>query len=160
MIAEQIHNLKTFMNKLLMTEAFDQFLVNDISITTFNTFHIDGNIKKDFYTDEEYDLLLRPSFSSWKTLRPICFDLIKGKHTPLKFKFIFCLDHEAIEKLIASTDTTVEINNVNQLFLNIKYENNILTYTTGTSLNIFTLDKSFEKAFDQYINSFISTLLD
>lgn len=160
MISDQINNLKVFMNKLLTTETFDEFLVTDITLSTFNTFHIDGLINKDFYSPEEYETLGSPLFASWKILRPICFNLIKGNHTPLKFKFIFCLNHHLTEQMIKDSDAVLLPSDVNKLFLNIKFENNILTYTTGTSLNIFTLDKTLEKYFDQYISTFISTLVD
>ena len=63
-----------------------------------------------------------------------------------------------IEKLLQDNDISLAKENIANLFLNIKYDKGVLSYTTGTSLNIFTLDKSLEKAFDSYISKFISTL--
>ena len=80
MIALKITNIKQFMGKLLGSETFDSFLLEEASISTYNTFFIDGHQNKDFYTTEEWnDQDIRPyDFSMWKTLRPLCFDLIKG----------------------------------------------------------------------------------
>ena len=63
-----------------------------------------------------------------------------------------------IEKLLHDNDILLTKENIANLFLNIKYDKGVLSYTTGTSLNIFTIDKSLEKAFDLYISKFISTL--
>lgn len=158
MISEQIKNVKKFMEKLLIDCSFDKFLVNEISITTYNTFEIDGHINKNFYTSDEFEQLENPKFSYWSKLKPFCFSIIKGNKTPVRFKIVFALDRDTISHLVSVTNTTITENDVNELFLNIKYENGILTYTTGTSLKIFTLDKSLEKGFDAYISNFISTL--
>ena len=45
------------MNALLLSEQFDSFLVEEAIITTYNTFHIDGHLVRDFYTNEELELL-------------------------------------------------------------------------------------------------------
>ena len=68
MIALQIQDVKDFMGKLLLQHTFDAFLVVEGSITTYNTFHIDGRLHPDYYTAEEQEALktsLR-SFSLWQ----------------------------------------------------------------------------------------------
>lgn len=158
MIAEQIKDVKKFMAKLLIDSTFDEFLVSNVSITTYNTFEIDGHIKKEFFTDEEFLELPDSHLSFWSKLRPFCYSLIKGNKTPVKFRMIFALNKTQIERLITANQLSVNADDVNELFLNIKYENSTLTYVTGTSLKIFTMDKSLETAFDTYISNFISTL--
>lgn len=159
MIAEQIKDVKKFMSKLLIDSTFDDFLVNEVSITTYNTFTIDGHIKKEFYTDEEFSSLPDSHLTFWAKLRPFCFSLIKGNKTPVKFKMIFALNRTQIENLITANQITINLEDVNELFLNIKYETGTLTYVTGTSLKIFTMDKSLENAYDTYVSNFISTLV-
>ncbi len=158
MITEQIKDVRKFMSKLLVDSYFDDFLVNDVTITTYNTFKIDGHINKDFYTEDELLALPDEHLSYWSKLRPFCYSVIKGKKTPLKFKLIFALDRSRIEKLLETTDTSITAADVNELFLNLKFENGILSYVTGCSLKIFTMDKSLEKAFDQDIADFISSI--
>ena len=40
------------MGRLLGTEAFDAFLLAEASITTYNTFIIDGHMEKAFFTGD------------------------------------------------------------------------------------------------------------
>lgn len=159
MIAEEIKDLKKFMNSLLASEKFDCFLVNSINIVTYNTFQIDGHVCKDFYTEDEFSQLKEQRLSRYGVLRPVCFNLIKGNKTPVKFKMIFAMDGEFIQNLIAKTDTTVTVEDVNELFFNVKYENGKASCVTGISLKIFTMDKALEQAFDRYVSEFIGTLV-
>lgn len=159
MIAEQIKDVKKFMSKLLMEKYFDEFLVNEISISTYSTFTIDGHINNDFFSESELADLQDKHLSSWNKIKPICFNIIKGNKTPLKFRFIFAMNRTFIKYLIVQNNISINEEIVNELFLNIKFENGMLNYTTGVSLKEFTLDKTIEKYFDNYILNFISTLV-
>ncbi len=158
MIAIKITQQKNFMAKLLTTDMFDAYLVEEAIIETFNTFTIDGRIHKDFYKDTFLDPEQIPSgdFSSWGKIRPICLDLIKGKQTPLGFKFVLHLGQEAKEKLLAGVDMDISPDQLN-LGINIKLSQGQIIITTGMSTNIFTMDKSAEKAWDEFIPSFLES---
>ena len=95
-----IKDVKVFMSHLLVKNSFDNFLIEEATITTFNTFTIDGHIVKDFYSPEEYDALDSKELSYWRTIKPICYDLIKGNKTPLRFKFILKADDTLVSKII------------------------------------------------------------
>ena len=47
MIALQITHIKDFMNTLFHKDCFDDFLVQEVTISTYNTFHIHGRLLKD-----------------------------------------------------------------------------------------------------------------
>ena len=158
MLAEQIKDVKKFMTLLLIKDTFDEFLVNEVTITTYNTFRIDGHINRDFYSEDEFNELKDQHLSYWSKIRPICYSLIKGNKTPLYFKIIYALNREQITNIVQQNNISINESDINELFFNIKYENGLLTLTTGCSLKIFTLDKSLENAFDKYILNFISTL--
>ena len=156
MIALKINNKKEFMSGLLVSELFDSFYVEEASIDTFNTFHIDGRIHKDFYKNDadsgvEHSL---SEFSLWSELKQICYSLIKGKRTPLGFKFVFHAPQELKNRLLASADAGLSQDQVN-LGVNIRFANGDVILTTGTAFSIFTLDKEIEKAWDNYIPSFL-----
>ncbi len=159
MIAEQIENVKTFMNKLLIEDKFDSLLTTGVSITTYNTFTIDGHIQKDFFTGEEIQELPDTEIVSWKTIKPFCYDIIKGKKTPLKFKIVFKMPGHIVDKIITSNNLNMQKENVQGLFLNIKYENQTLTYVTGCSLTIFDINKEIENAYDKYISAWIDSIV-
>ena len=74
MISLQIKNIKQFMNQFLAGDAFDSFLLEQATISTYNTFTIDGRENRDFYSLEEWeDREIRPyEFTAWKKIRPVC----------------------------------------------------------------------------------------
>ena len=49
MLALKITDVKDFMNKLLIGEVFDRFSLVEASVTTFNTFTINGKLHYDFF---------------------------------------------------------------------------------------------------------------
>ena len=157
MIALQIQEIKNFMSKLLLSQTFDNFLLVEGSITTYNTFRIDGRLHKDFFTQEESEELgiEHRDFSYWKEVKPVCLDLIKGKKTPLGFKFTFQLSRENTSKLLTSSGiTSIQPENISGLLLNIRYDNGDLQVITGTNLKLFTLDKTLEHAWDDMVKRF------
>ncbi len=101
MILIKVTDIKHFMKKLLFENetAFDSFLLSEASITTGNTVTIDGHINKEFYSQEELALLEETALengriyssvmSRWSVLKSFCFQLIKGKKTPLCFPLRF-----------------------------------------------------------------------
>ena len=69
MIALQIADIRVFMKKLLLSETFDRFLLLEGSITTFNTFEIDGTLQKAYYSAEEQDQIGDRSLSALNSSR-------------------------------------------------------------------------------------------
>ena len=62
MIALRIKNVKHFMSQFLGGDAFDSFLLEQASISTYCTFTIDGRENRAFYTSEEWDFPVIPFF--------------------------------------------------------------------------------------------------
>ena len=150
MIALKLNNPQNFMSHLLLADTFDHFLFIEGEIVTFNTFTIDGYIQKAFY-DSDTPL---PEYSFWKNIRELCFSMIRGKRTPLSFKFIFSLSPENISRLIAQNHLDFQADTVQGLYLNIRFENGELSCITGTSLKTFSMDKSLEKTWDSVVQKF------
>lgn len=158
MIALKIMNIKQFMGKLLGSEDFDAFLLEEASISTYNTFRIDGHQNREFYTAEEWDdQTIRPyDFSAWKTMRPICFDLIKGTRTPSAFRFVLHLIPSHVDSILQNGDTAVTSQQIKALVLNIKYDGTGLTLVTGTAFHTFLMDKTPDALWDQAVRRFLS----
>ncbi len=154
-----ISDVKTFMKRLLIDNSFDDFLLEDASITTFNTFNIDGHLQKAYYSKEEYEALNLRSLSYWHEIKPICFELIKGKKTPLGFTFILQLDSFQIKSFYEKCNLEESKEFISNFFLNIKYENSTLDCITAISYKQFTLDKTIEKEYDKYIEKFLLALI-
>ena len=160
MIALEIKITKNIMNALLLSEQFDSFLVEEAIITTYNTFHIDGHLVKDFYPNEEHGLLeseeKSTTFSCWQDIRPFCLQLIKGKKTPVSFKVILHAAPLLIEKIAANPECGVAANLIRSLVLNIRYDNGKVTCITGSAFTTFVMDKSVDKLWDAYMRQLLS----
>ncbi len=147
---------KHCMTELLLRDTFDDFLFMEGDITTYNKFSIDGYIHKEFYETGEPEGNPEGTHSTWSRLRDFCFSIIKGKRTPLNFRLIFSLPGNETARLITEKQLDFQPGAVQGLYLNFKYDGSVLTCTTGTSLNTFTLDKSLEHAFDKWTGEFFS----
>lgn len=154
MIALQFADIKSMMHKLLLTETFDRFLLLEASITTFGTFHIDGTLQKSYYTQQEQELLGTRTLSLWAEMRPFCLTLIKGKKPPLSFRFTFSLSPSNIQKLLTQTGIALPAEQVRGLLMNLRYDKELLTCTTGTSLSVFTPDKKLDHAWDDMVQRY------
>jgi hypothetical protein len=142
MLVYNVNNTKKFMSLLLKSDIFDSLEIRNAVITTFTSFEISGKINKDFFDEEN---LPQRDYCLWKEIKPFAFEIIKGKHMPKFIKLVFAATEELKEKI--SPDSSV-------LFLNITFENNAVTVITGSSTKTFTMDKSGEYAWDEYVNEF------
>ena len=155
MIALQVENIKDFMNKLLLAPVFDRYRVSEATITTFTTFSIDGEWHPEFYDPEEIAPKEEPQ-TSWESIRPFCLSIFKGKRLPLSFRFVLQLPQSEIPAFLSRNALPISAEDVFGLFLNIQYRNEMLTVTTGTSLRVFSGNKSLDQAWDQEIRDFLA----
>lgn len=157
MIALQLPEVRIFMNKLLCTECFDNFLLQEATIQSAISYHIEGNLHSDFYSEEELELeqLKDLSFIPYGRVRTQCFDLIKGKHTPSFFKFVLLLSPDNLERTLKQTGSSLSSSDVSAAFINLKFQNNQLILTTGISYRIFTTDKTFDLEWDGLMKRFL-----
>lgn len=152
----QIQDIKTFMKKLLIADTFDTFLLSEATITTYASFHIDGSFHPEYLSSAEAELLTveQCGYTLWKRIRPFFFELTRGKNTPLNFRIIFRLAPHNVEKLILQAGVSLRPDDVDGLFLNIHYDGGSLTCISGTSLRIFSMDKTLEHAWDSMLEKF------
>ena len=155
MIALKIEDMKQFTARLFMGETFDHFLIREAEIITFNVFTIDGHIRQGYYSEEELEENQLEELSSLKMIRPYCFSLIKGKKLPGSFQIVLQMPPQAVEKFVAARQMPLRADQVNGLYLNIRYEEGKLFCVTGTSVSFFTLDKTLDSEWDQAVRSFL-----
>lgn len=155
MVALRIDDIKEFAKKLFIGDVFDIFLLREATIATFNTFSIDGHIRQGYYTEQELEENKIEELSSWKTIKPICFSLVKGKKLPGSFQITLQLSSEQVEKFLIHSQVGLTVDQVNGICMNIRYEDNVLYCVSGTSLNIFTLDRSIDIEWDEALRLFL-----
>lgn len=156
MTGYHITHIKDFMNKLLVSDIFDSFLLTEGTVVTATSFVLDGRLKKDFFSPEEWaeQQLEKQNYSFWRSLRPFCFELMKGKKTPLSFKFVFQLAPYNVEKLLSKSESSFTIEDIGGLVLTIRFEGGNLTCTTATSMKLFSLEKALDKEWDAMVSRF------
>ena len=157
MIALQFADIKDFMNKLLCTDLFDHFLLQEAVISTYVTHTIDGRLNPDFFSPEDapYDLIRQTAISPFTLLRPVCLQLMKGNRTPLGFRFVFQLSPENQRRTIEKSGSSFRTEDITGMFLNLKYQDQKLTCTTGISYRIFSTDKTFDHEWDDLVRRFL-----
>lgn len=158
MISIELTDTKDFMNKLLRTEIFDNFLLQEAVITKAASYVIDGHLQKGFYssTELEENGIAGYSILPFRMLRTNCFDLIKGRQTPSSFKFVFLLSPENMEHTLSSLHSAFTVSDISGFFINIRYQSQLLTLTTGISYNIFSADKTLDSEWDKLVMKFLA----
>lgn len=150
MICLRIKNIKEFMQKFLMSDAFSDFLLVESRIDTHVSYNIDGRIRRDFYTKEEREMQEPGEFAAWESVRPQILQIVKGKRTPLFMKLVLAYSPERAEELLEGAGQAAGSGGfVKYLLCTVKYENGVLTMTGGISYQGFTLDKEPGKCWDQ-----------
>jgi len=159
MIALQFIDIKDFMYQFLCTDLFDQFLLQEAAITTYVTHSIEGRLHLDFFPNDTVDAERREALAKeglipFSMVRPLCFDLIKGKQSPLSFKFIFQLSSENQMRTLKKAGTGFSSEDVSAMLIQLKYYDKKLQCTTGISYRNFFLDKTLEYEWDRLVQIF------
>ncbi len=159
MVAVEITSQKQFMNQLLATEAFDIFLLEEATIKTAATYTVDGFLNKEFFTSEDdKNLLPNQEFIPWSEIKGLCFQLIKGKRTPLLFKLVLHLKPEQTEKLLQKSGSSMDAASLKALVLTVKYDGSKTILTTAASYHTFVMDKSAEQLWDKALMQYLDKL--
>ncbi|MCM1106266.1 MAG: DUF5721 family protein [Blautia sp.] len=157
MLALALTDTKEFMNKLLKSELFDHFLLQEGTVTAGATCTIDGRINRDFYSGQELTELALTDcrFLPFSMLRGNFFDLIKGKKAPSSFKFIFLLSPKNLARTLESISSAFSPQDITGIFLNLRYQSGQITLTTGVSYAVFSADKTLEREWDRMVKQFL-----
>ncbi|MBQ3852896.1 MAG: hypothetical protein II760_05905 [Lachnospiraceae bacterium] len=154
MVLLAIDSSKDFMGKLLVSDAFDSFLLQEANIITSVTHTVNGRIHADFYTEEER-LSHTGEFIPWSEIRPLIFESVKGKNTPLSLRLTLCLKKEAMDALMQKKNPEAANTGLRALVINIRFESGAVAIMTGTSYDSFVLDRSAEEIWDETVKQFL-----
>ncbi|MDE6639741.1 MAG: hypothetical protein K2K63_04390 [Acetatifactor sp.] len=156
MTALQITSMKNFMSRLLASDTFDCFLLEEAVISTVNTCTIDGHINQDFFSGEEESERPVYDFRPWSEIKGLCFDLIKGKRTPLFFRFVLHLMPEKAAALLEKEGCGTDPSEIKALVLTIRYDGSKAVLTTGTSFHSFVLSKEPDAIWDRALAKYLT----
>ena len=74
---------------------------------------------------------------------------------PESFRITLQLPAEGVERFLQSVQPEFGAEQVGGLYLNIRYEEQILRCVTGISLKVFTMDKRIEQGWDAWMGQFL-----
>lgn len=158
MTSFHITELKNFMGKLLGSSCFDSFLLAEATIAASVEYTIDGHINRDFYTKEELEdpQICPHDFAAWSAMRPICFEMIRGKRSPSRFKFVFHLMPDYVPGVLKGADPSLAPDQVKALVLTVKYDGSSASIVTGTAFHSFVMDKTLDAQWDKTMRQFLT----
>lgn len=142
----KIKNVKKMMSELLINNGFDEFNLCSFRLLTMVEYNIDGryNTKWNEYMD---------TYIRWKDVKQTIYSLIKGSKTPSKLKAVMMASDDVI-----SSEELCELKGEDKLILNIKFENDELSVTTGISMASFSLDNKNGKLWDNKVERLLDEL--
>ncbi len=156
MLALQIDEVKTFMNRLLAGSVFDSFLFVEGALQMGFGYEFDGHLNHDFYTEGELaGIDEEETYISYSQVRPVLFSLIRGKRTPLSFRLTLQLKESQAQALLSSVSSAASVKG---LLLNIRYDGQKVFLTSGVNYSAFSFDKAPEHAWDTWLTEFIKSL--
>ena len=151
MVAFKIVDVKDFMNKLLIGEVFDNFLLVSFEINSFAKVTIDGLRNEAWYEDSES----LGRYLNWKELRNKVSLLVKGDRIPLTMKAVFRLSETNTEKVASKLGINSAVEKDYGLFFNLKFENNEVSIVTGVSVTDFLISKELGNLWNEDLIKFL-----
>lgn len=146
MIALSIPDVKPFMSTLLQNTLFDTWELRGCELNILTRYTISGVINRDYLNDEEAKQRTEQTHLLWQDVRKKIFELIRGGRTPTSMKITLAFPKGQL--------TSFSSDSIESLLLNIHFDGGVLQLITGTSMKAFSLDKSAEHMWDEYIPSF------
>ena len=141
-----------YLKELFEKEKYDSFYLYEARVKTKLDYYVNGRLNREYFdTEEQADL---PEYVEWKDIKQIVYSYIKGKRLPIGFKIILMFNRENISRLLEMNNLPVKTEDVSALFMNVVYEHESLSVTTGTSLKIFTMDKTLEHVWDDTVKKY------
>ena len=126
--------------------SFDSFLLKEGFLRTNMEFRFQGKQFLEYFETKEQEQMIQ-EYVFWKEVKPIVFELVKGKRTPLAFSFTLFLTKEQRDELFVREAVAIGEDNPT-LFLQIRFEHGVGRMITGTARNVFTLDRTLEEVWD------------
>ena len=146
-----IEDVKKLTDLLFVQETFDRFLMSEAHFVTGITVDLDGSLNSDYYDTDELSALSDHRTVAWGAMKKLCFQIIKGRKLPKRFRIVLKLAEADILTWLTKNGLSTASDAVKGLFITFRYENQQLSCTSGTALSVFTLDKTLEQAWDAQI---------
>jgi hypothetical protein len=145
---------KNFMNQLIKTGIFDNFLVLSLDLDTLCRFSVNGAVNSGYMSKEDAQIQSIDEFVAWTYIKPVVATVLRQSLRPTGMKLTLTLSQEATEEILRRHGQSHAGHPIKGFILNILFDGQHVKLTTGVNYNQFTLDKSLEYAFDAMITQF------
>ena len=142
----KLTDVRKFMNLFLNGTVFDDFQMVEAVIKKYTTVSIDGHTNEEFYKNDETHTPSSEEYASWRELRPLCMDLIKGRNTPLYMKFILQKDPSSLSEASQAGYAA----QAKALILNLTFSEQSLKLTTAINFTGFYPDSPLPEKWDEF----------
>lgn len=157
MLALTIEDKKAFTKELFMGTMFDRFQCCKVVLHHNVDYHIDGHYNIDFFDSEEQEERRKQTYAFWSELKPFVFQILKGQRLPKSFQIVLCAAPASIAQMLATSASVLTPEQVEGLYLNLHYKEDVLSLTTGSAYRVFTMDKSLDRVFEDAVVKLIRT---
>lgn len=137
------------MGKLLKSETFDNFLLKDGTIRTFMDFIYSGEVKWDYYDTDEAENMSHERYIPWKEVKENAFGVIKGKRTPLYIQLNLLAPAGLVSEIAGERNEQIVLS------MSFSYREKEADIVTGVFRNTFSMDKSLDNAWDEWVIDFL-----
>lgn len=157
MIAIEIKEIKNFMEELLLSEKYDQLLLDKAEVFTAFLLEISGKRNRGWYDAEQWQRMEEVadsdvSWMTWKECRPLIMHHIKGKRPPERMCISLRLRQKQAAGLMEGSQAQSVYRECRPGFLlQVRYDRGVLQVVTGISFNMFTMDKTAEQIWDEIV---------
>lgn len=138
------------MGCLLTTDVFDGFRISEAVIRTGVTFSIDTHLTEGFYSPEELSSMHLKEHEPlpFSMMRQTFYDLIRGTHTPVFFRFVLMLSPADTARLLQKAENGLTEADISGFFLNLTFQSGEIRATTAISYRSFPPDHSADRIWD------------
>ena len=154
MLSIQVTDIKDCMSKLLSSDSFDRFYLVEASVQMGISYYLDGHLNHDFY-DRDTGESLQRDYCFWKEAKPYIFQIIRGKQQPLGLKVVLAFPDKSIDYFIRESQCFFRREDIEGIYMHIRFEPGNLLITTGISYRSFAMDRSLEYCVDDHVGHFL-----
>lgn len=147
-----IDSVSDFYSELINNEKYDSFYLYEARIKVGIDYYINGKQNTDYFDTEDKDNL--QEYVTWKEIKKVISVITGGDKMPISFRIILMFNRDNIKKLIEMNNMYIKLDDIGALFYNIYYENGKMSVTTGTSLKVFSLDKTMDQVWEDAVTKY------
>ena len=149
MLGLSVTRLGEFTRHLFVKDSFDSFYLSEARFATGFTAQFDGKTLSENAP---------APYISWGQLRPVAFQLIKGKELPRSFSLVLVYPDEKTAAFLAAAGRDADPETLPSLFINLRYRQEQLMLTTGISEKSFYPDFELPKLWDRQVLNILREL--